>query len=174
MDSIAIIHNIIEEHKTKIEKFRDLERSINDIEIAGELDKSLGLFMPGMPDSKPGLIRLHELLESLENWLIAHFNNEEHAFVATLRQQNDDKIISDYMVLLNDHNELKSRVAHSKVLVTELIEGEFTSYIWQAKAYDMRAYISNTKRLVEAHAAAEEVLLLKLLDELVKVKVVNK
>jgi hypothetical protein len=41
------------------------------------------------------------------------------------------------------------------------MEGGLSSQVWQAKAYDMRAYISNTKKLVEVHAATEGKLLLK-------------
>ena len=173
MNNITLIDSILGEHKIKIQKFQKLEEAVNDFEIAAGLDKALGTLLPGRFDSKQDIRNLQELLEAIEQWLKTHFEREEETFFTAFKNYKDKKLISDCQDLLRDHEGLKLRLAQERNLVTSLIDGNLSVNLWQATAYDMRAHISNTRRLVEGHAATEEKLLLQLRGQLAEAQVIS-
>jgi hypothetical protein len=67
-----------------------------------------------------------------------------------------------------EHIDLRSRLVHSQKHVAELASGSMARHHWEASAHDMRAYISHTRKLLEAHAEIEQELLQELRDRLKK------
>lgn len=165
---IALIDKIIEEHKTIIQGVQALEQAANDAEAMAGLEKAKEAFMPGRFQQKQGLQKLQELLEQTNQGLQAHFNREETALLTAFEKHGDRELASALRSLLLEHKDLRNHLAHSREHVAELAGGELSQQLWEAKAYDMRAYISHTRELLEVHARIEQELLQKLRSELMK------
>jgi len=67
---------------------------------------------------------------------------------------------------LREHDDIRKRLAHSKKEVAELTSGGLSRHVWEARAYDMRAHISHTRKLLEIHAGGEEQMLTALRKQL--------
>ena len=68
--------------------------------------------------------------------------------------------------LLLEHEDLRNRLVHAKEHVTELISGGLARHQWEASANDMRAHLSHTRKLLEAHAAIEHELFVSMREHL--------
>lgn len=167
-EAIAIIDKILEEHKTIMQRLKSMEQVANDAEAMVGLEKAKEVFMPGRLEQKEGLKKLQELQEKVEHGLHAHFNREETGLMSAVEKRGDMKIASALRTLLLEHKDLKNRIAHSKKHVADLLGGGLSRTVWEATAHDMRAHISHTRKLLEAHAAIEQELLQELRDELMK------
>lgn len=165
---ITIIDKILEEHRTIMQRLQRMEQVANDTEAMAGLDKAKEVFMPGRLEQKEGLKKLKELQEKVEQGLYAHFNWEETALMSAVEKHGEKKIASALQTLLIEHKDLRNRIAHSKKHVADLLGGGLSRTVWEATAHDMRAHISHTRKLLEAHAAIEQELLQELRDELVK------
>lgn len=164
----ALIDKIIEEHKTIFQRVQVLEQVANDAEAVAGLEKAKEAFMPGRFEQKQELEKLQELLETVEQGLEAHFNREETGLLAAFEKHGDKKLASAFHSLLLEHEDLRHRFAQSREHVAELAGSGLSSHIWGARAHDMRAYISHTRKLLEAHAEIEQELLRTLRNELMK------
>jgi iron-sulfur cluster repair protein YtfE (RIC family) len=164
----VLIEEIIAEHKTLRQKVQTLEQVANDSEAIVDLEKAKEAFMPGRLEQKRGLQRLQELLEVIERGLEEHFNREETSLLAIFEKHADKKLASALHSLLLEHGDLKNRFAHAKKHVAELASGGLSRQLWEASAHDMRAHISHTRKLLEAHAEIEQELFHKLRTELRK------
>ena len=160
--TLDIIEKIIEEHKVIGQQALDLEQSANDASALVGLEKSKGDFMPGRFDQKEGLQRLAESLELIDKGLAQHFNREERGLLAAFEKHGDGEMASALHLLLLEHDEFRNRLAHSKKQVAELTGGGLSRHEWEATAHDLRAYVSHTRKLLEAHAGNEQELLGKL------------
>ena len=165
-DVITLIDKIVEEHKMVTRTVQTLEQAANDTKAAVELEKGKESFMPGRIEQRQGLQRLQELLETIAPSLQEHFNMEETRLLAAFEKYADKELVSALHFLLVDHEELRNRLARLRELVTELDSKKLSRQVWEAKAYDMRAYVSHTRKLLEAHAETELSLLQKLRSEL--------
>jgi len=145
-----------------------MEQVANDAEAMVGLEKAKEVFMPGRLEQKEGLKKLQELQEKVEKGLYAHFNREETALMSAVEKRGGRKIASALRTLLLEHKDLKKRIAHSKKHVADLLGGGLSRTVWEATAHDMRAHISHTRKLLEAHAAIEQELLQELRDQLAK------
>ena len=167
-DTIALIDKIIEEHRVAFKGFQNLEGILNDLDAISGMEKAKEAFMPGRFDQKEGLKKLQESLETIAQGLQAHFNREETALLAAFEKHGDRKLVSALNSLLLQHGNLRDRFAHSKKHVAELVGGGLARHKWEASAHDMRAHISHTRKLLEAHAAGEQPLLVELRRQLVE------
>lgn len=158
-EAIAIIEKIIEEHKAIKQNFQTLEQVANDASALLVLEETKEDFMPGRFNQRPGLQRLAESLEVIDKGLQAHFDREETALLAVFDKHGDEELASSLRSLLLEHEDLRNRFAHSKKHVAELSGGGLSRHLWEASAHDMRAYISHTRKLLEAHAEIEQELL---------------
>lgn len=163
---IALIDRIIEEHQTIFQDFQTLDQIANDAEAAILLDKAKEEFVPGRFESKQGLEELEKLLEETEQGIQGHFKREEGALLNAFEKHGDRKLASALHSLLIEHKNLSDRLAYSKRDVAKLTSGDLSRGIWEATGYDMRAYLSYTRRLFEMHAQMEHELLLALRSEL--------
>ena len=156
---LSLIDGIIAEHKTIIRRVQTLEQVANDAEAIAGFEKAKEAFVPGRFDQKQGLQKLQELLETTEQGLQAHFIREETALLTAFKRHGDKNLASDFRSLLLEHEDLKNRFAHSRKHLAELTGGGMSRHLWEASAHDMRAHISHTRKLLEAHAEIERELL---------------
>ena len=163
---LALIEEIIEAHKIIIKNTQDLEQVANDAGAIGGLEKAKEAFMPGRFDQKQGLQKLQELLQAIDQGLKAHFNQEETRLLSAFEKHGGKKLSSALHSLLLEHEDLKNRFAHSREHITELISGGLSGQVWETRAHDMRAHISHTRKLLEAHAEIEQELLRELRNQL--------
>jgi len=152
---IALIDRIIEEHKTIMQRVQTLEQVANDAQAMLGLEKAKEAFMPGRLEEKQSLQKLQELLETIDQGLQAHFNREETALLTAFEKHGDKKLVSALRSLLLEHEDLRNRFSHSREHMAELISGEPSRHMWGASTHDMRAHISHTRKLLEAHARTE-------------------
>jgi len=166
--ALALIDKIIEEHKTIIQRVQTLEQIAGDAEAIVGLEKAKATFMPGRFEQEPGLKKLQESLETVTQGLQAHFSREEVGLLGTFEKYGNKELAPALRSLLLAHEDLRNRLAHSKKQVAELVSGRLSRQVWEASAHDMRAYISHTRKLLEAHAQIEQELFHKLRTELMK------
>ena len=165
--TLALIEQVIEEHKTILQR---LDQVANDAEALHSFEEAKEAFMPGRFDQKSGLDRLRELVDLVDEGLQAHFNREETALRAAFEEQEDKELSSAFHSLLLEHEDLKNRLTHTKDHVSKLISGDLSRHHWDASAYDMRAHISHTRKLLGAHAEIEQELLRSLRHKLLEQK----
>ena len=165
---IALINKIIEEHRIITGTVQNLEQAATDAETIVELEKAKEVFMPGRFEQKPALQKLQELLETIDSALREHFNREETGLLAAFEKYGGKEIASALRSLLLEHEDLKNRFTHLKKLVAELGTGRVSRQVWEARAYDMRAYLNHTGRLLGVHAETEQELLQKLRSGLMR------
>jgi len=80
--------------------------------------------------------------------------------------RSTEELASALQSLLLEHKDIRNRLGHSKRHVAELASGNMARHLWEASAHDMRAHMSHTRKLIEAHAAIEQELLHKLRRQL--------
>ena len=165
-EALALIEKIIEEHKIIMQRVQTLERVASDAEAVIGFEKARDAFMPGRFEQELGLQELQESLETIDKGLRGHFKREETGLLTAFERHGNKELASALHSLLLEHEDLRDRLAHSKKHVAELIGGGLSRHLWEASAHDMRAHISHTRKLLEAHALIEEELLHKLRDQL--------
>ena len=165
-ETIALIDEIIEEHQTIIQKVQALEQAVNDAEAIVGLEEAKEVFMPGRLEQKQGLQKLQELLQTIDEGIQAHFNREETVLLTAFEKHGDKELASALNSLLLEHEDLRGRITHSKEEVAELTSGRLSRQAWEASGYGVRAHISHTRKLIQAHAENEQELLRKLQTEL--------
>jgi len=161
-DIVALIDKLVDEHKVIVKDVKALEQVANDAGALTELEEAKENFMPGRFDQKQSLQKLQESLETIDKGLRKHFNREETGLLAAFEKHGDRKIVTALNSLLLEHEDLRNRLAHSKDHVAELVSGGLASHRWQASANDMRAHLSHTRKLLEAHASIENELFVEL------------
>lgn len=158
-ETIAIINQIIDEHKVILRHTHDLEQVANDVESMMTFDKGKEVFMPGRLDQKHGLQKFQELWLRVEEGLKAHFSKEETQLLAAYQKDGDEKLVTTLQTLLPEHKDIRDRLDQEKKYMATLTTGQISHTIWQATAYDLRAHITHTRKLLEAHAEIEQELL---------------
>lgn len=160
--TLALIEQVIEEHKTILPRLQNMEQVANDAEALRSFEKAQESFMPGRFDQGRELNRLEKLVNLVDHGLQAHFDREETALMAAFNEQGDRELASAFHSLMLEHEGLRNRLTHTKNHVSQLISGQLSRHQWEATAHDMRAHISHTRRLLEAHAEVEQELLMSL------------
>ena len=165
-ETIELIAQLIEEHKIINRTVQDLERAVNDVDIGNEINRAKEAFVPGRFQQKEGLLRLKELLEAADKRIEAHFNREETSLLIAFERSAVGNLVSALRSLLTEHGELREQMVHTKELVAELIGGDLSHQSWEAKANDLRAYISNNHNLLLNHARKELEIFLQIKKQL--------
>jgi len=165
-ESLTLIERIIAEHKTIRQRMQTLEQVANDVEAIAGLEETKETFMPGRFAQHQNLGKLREDLETIRQGIQEHFEREETALLAVFEEYGDKELSSKLHSLLLEHDDLKSRFAQSGKQVDELAEGGSSRHLWEASANDMRAHLSHTRKLLEAHAEIEQELLYGLRERL--------
>jgi len=162
----VLIDQILEEHTAIKQQMQTLEKVGNDVEALAGLDEIKGDFMPGRLDHGQSLKRLQDLLDKISRGLEKHFNREETGLLTAFGKHGDKELASALRSLLLEHEDLRNRLAYSQKHVAELVGGGLSRHLWEASAHDMRAYLSHTRKLIEAHAETEQELFHKLKKQL--------
>jgi hemerythrin-like domain-containing protein len=169
--AIALIDQLIEQHKQILQKLQATEQAANDVGAMIQLDKAKEDFVPGrFSDQKQGLQSLQKSLEAIDNGLQKHFNLEEKRLLTIFEQYGSETLASGLRLLILEHQELKDRIAESKKEVAELVTQSASREVREGKAWGVRVYISHTRKLIEAHAQSEQELFHKLRAELMKAR----
>ena len=163
---LALIEQIIKEHKAIMEGVQTLEQVASDTGAITGLEIAKGTFMPGRFDEKEGLRKLQAQLETIATGIQEHFDSEETRLLAAFEKYGDERLVSALHSLLLEHEDIRNRFANSRNQVSELINGNLSRHIWEASAHDMRAHITHTRRLLGTHAGFEHELLMTLQKEL--------
>ena len=168
-EALALINQIIEEHKQIIQEGQTIERVVSDLEAGLKLGKAKEDFLPGvLNDQRRYLQNLQESLETISQGLQAHFEREEKGLLVAFERHGGQMLASALRILLLEHQELKNRIAKSMEDVAGLTVDGLSREVWEGKAWGMRTYISHTLKLLGAHAQSEHELLLKLRSALGK------
>jgi len=154
-EMVALIDRLIKEHKVIAERVQSLEQIANDASLMSDLEEAKDTFVPGRFDQKQSLQKLQESLETIDKGLEAHFNHEETGLLAAFEKHGDRKLVKALNSLLLEHEDLRARLSHAKGHVADLVSGGLARHQWEASANDMRAHLSHTRKLLEAHAAIE-------------------
>jgi len=149
----VLIDQILEDHK---DIKQDLAEAVNDSTALAELDNIKGDFVPGRFDQKQSLERLQATLEKVAAGLEEHFTREEKGLLVAFERSGDEEIAAGLRAIFQEHEEIRARLAHSKEHVAQLIGGGLSSHLWAASAHDMRTHLSQTRRMIEAHAGVEQ------------------
>lgn len=166
-ETLALINQLIEEHKQIMQKFQTVEQVANDVSGIMQLDKAKADFLPGRLDNqKQGLHNLLDSLAAIDDGMGKHFDREEKQLAAVLKQHKSETLASGLHLLLLEHKELKARIAESKKEVAELAGGNLSREVREGRAWGMRVFINHTRKLVEAHAQSEQELFHKIRAEL--------
>ena len=168
VDALAIIERVIAEHKVIREDLYNLEQVANDAQAMKGFEEAKEAFMPGRLNHKEGLSQLAKALTAIEGGLQRHFNFEETSLPTVVDRHGDEELKSSLQSIFLEHVDLRNRLAHSKKHAEELVTGSMARHRWEASAHDMRAYISHTRKLLEAHAEIEQELLYELRRRLKK------
>jgi iron-sulfur cluster repair protein YtfE (RIC family) len=169
-ETVAMIDKLIAEHKVIIKDAQSLERVANDASALVELEDAKDTFVPGRFDQKQNLQKLQESIAAIDRGLQEHFNREETALLVAFEKHGDTKLVTALNSLLLEHKDLINRLAHSKEHINELVNGGLGRHQWEASANDMRAHLSHTRKLLEAHAAIENELFVELRQHLKRKK----
>jgi len=165
-ETASLINSILEEHAELIEGTQISEGILNDIGASEKLETALDDFMPRSNSNKVKILEdLRESLERIDKELRAHFDREERALLGAFEKQGRRILVSALRVLFTEHQELKNRLAKLRQDASELATGKLSRGIWEGTAYGMRAYMSHTRKLLEAHAGSEEELFQRLQKE---------
>ena len=167
-EALVLIEKVIEEHKSIMQGVQTLEQAASDAEAIVDLEKAKETFMPGRFEQEKGLQKLQESLEAIDRGLRAHFDREETGLMDVFEKHGNKELASALRSLLLEHEDLRNRLAHSKKHIAELVSGGLSRHLWEASAHDMRAHISHTRKLLEAHAEIEQELFHKLRTELIR------
>lgn len=169
-ESIAVIDQLIEEHKQIKQRFGNIETAANDVEALGGIDKAKQAFMPGRLGGDKGLEKLQELVKNTASGLQAHFNREESGLLKIVEKYGSRESASALRSLLLEHEDLRNRFDLTLAKLDELIHAGLSRHLWQASAHDLLAHITHTRKLIETHASIEQELFHQLRSELSKKK----
>ena len=154
-DTLKLIDQLIAEHKIISEQTESIEKTANDASLLSDLKEAKDTFTPGRFDQGQSLQKLQEMLETINPWLEKHFNNEETILLSAVEQHGDRKFVTALNSLLLEHTDLRNRMTSSMEDVAQLSGGGLARHRWEASANDMRAHLSHTRKLLEAHASME-------------------
>jgi hypothetical protein len=168
VEPLEIIEKVIQWHKKIREDLHHLDKAANDAEALAVVDKAKELFMPGRLQQHEGLKEFRSSVEATAEGLGRHFDFEEQCLPDLVAGYGDEEIISNWESILLEHKDLRNRLAHAGKHAAELIEENLSRHLWEASAHDMRAYITHTHKLLEAHVRIEEDLLYEIRDRVKK------
>ena len=169
-DTIVIIDQIIEEHKVLLAQANQFEKITNDAGAMKALTRSKEIFMPGRIDQVQSLKKFEELRNTIQEGLNAHFNREETYLLDAILENGDQDVITAFKNLFSEHTAFRASLSELKAESDELINGQISRSLWETKAYDMRAHVTEMNKNLEKHARNETKLLGDLRKELIKAK----
>jgi hemerythrin-like domain-containing protein len=158
-DTLALIDQLVAEHRVVAEKTGSLEKAVNDASLLSRLKEARDTFVPGEAAQREALKKLEEMLAAVADWLDKHFGREETVLQPAVAKYGNTGLNSSLGSLLFEHTDLRDRLLHARKRVDELLGGSLEGSRRDAAARDLRVHISHSRKLLETHAARENHLL---------------
>ncbi len=166
-EALSLVKQIIKEHRLIDVGLKASEKLSGDLVILGKFDDHVeGFVQKRLDNQKQKLADLRQSLEKIDKMLRGHFKGEESRLLKAFEDSGDKMLINALSILLEEHREIRNRIARLKTSAEELSVEGMSTEVWEGKAYAVRAYIRHTQKLIEAHAATESDLLGKLKKKL--------
>jgi iron-sulfur cluster repair protein YtfE (RIC family) len=170
-EALAIVEQILDEHKEIHANFQSLGQVSSDIEAAATLhsDKTKDYFVPkSLDDQGRGLARWKEILESIAAGLKSHFHKEETALAEAFRREGTLELQSALTQLLAEHHDINTHVAKLLKDAEDIGSGGARIEVWEGTGWGMKTNIQRLQEKIAAHAESERVLLGKMKTHLTK------
>ncbi|MFC1845802.1 hemerythrin domain-containing protein [Chloroflexota bacterium] len=166
-EALSIVEQIIKEHQQINVGLKASEKLSNDLVILVEFDDHIESFVQRrLDDQKQKLADLKQSVEMIDKMLNGHFKGEETRLLKAFEDSGQKMLINALSLLLEEHREIRNRIAKLKTSVDDLSSEGTSLEVWEGKAYAVRAYIRHTQKLIEAHADTENDLLKRLKKKL--------
>jgi len=161
-ETLAILEQILDEHKDIHENFQALGQVSGDIEAAARLqsDKTKDYFVPkSLDDHGRGLARWKEILEAIAVGLKAHFHKEETALAEAFKRDGTPELEAALNELLAEHDAINKHVAKLLKDADDIASGGAMIEVWEGTGWGMKTNIQRLQDQISAHAERERVLL---------------
>jgi hemerythrin-like domain-containing protein len=161
-DALAIVDQILDEHKEIHANFDTIGQVRSDIEAAARLepDKTKEFFAPrGLDGEGAGLARWKESLETLDRGLKAHFHKEETALTEAFEREGTPELADSLRQLLAEHAEINKHIAKLLKDADDTASGGIMMEVWESKGWGMKVNIENLQKQISEHAERERQLL---------------
>jgi hypothetical protein len=158
---IVLLDKLEAEHKELMRGAQNLEQIANDLDAIVSLKKASEEIVPWQMVRRRQILQdLRQSLEMIDGKLSEHFEREERDLLALCQTHtNSEKFGKVLLNFIIEHEEIKSRIAKSKLDTVTLTTEELSPYIWEGRAYQMRFYLNHTRRRLQAHSENEQELL---------------
>lgn len=161
-EALAFIQRLIEEHRIYLGEYKKIEQIASDATGLQAFDVFKEAFMPGRQDVTQVLHKLSELVTSIANGLRAHYDKEEANLPGIVQRYGDEALGLTLRSILLEHRALRQRIAQAETLVADLTGGKLNRFIWEATGHDLRAHLTQSRKVLENHAEKEQVFLYEL------------
>jgi iron-sulfur cluster repair protein YtfE (RIC family) len=164
-EALAIVDQILDEHKEIHANFESLGAVSGDIEAAARLrsDKTKDYFVPkSLDDEGRGLARWQQILESIDIGLKAHFRKEETALSEAFQRKGTPELASALRQLLSEHDDINKHVAKLLNDAHDIASGGLRMEVWEGTGWGMKTNIERLQEKIAAHAESERQLLGKM------------
>jgi iron-sulfur cluster repair protein YtfE (RIC family) len=170
-ETLAIVEQILDEHKDIHENFKSLGQASGDIEAAARLqsDKTKDFFVPkSLNDHGAGLAHWKEILEAIDAGLKAHFLKEETALSDAFHRDGTPELEAALKQLLAEHAVINKHVAKLLKDADDIASGGQRIDVWEGTGWGMKTNIQHLQEEIAAHAERERQLLGKMTAHLRK------
>jgi hemerythrin-like domain-containing protein len=154
-DVLALIDQLIAEHKEVGEKSASLEKAANDVRLLTGLKEAGTMFVRGQISQDEDLKNLAQIINIIAAWLDKHFEREETALRPAVVKYGNDRFVGSLDSLLFEHSELRDRILHALVHIDELTGGSLDRARRDASVRDLKLHLNHSRKLLETHAARE-------------------
>ncbi len=161
-EALAIVQQILDEHKQIHNDFRNLDQVSGDVEAAARLgsDQTKDYFVPkGLDTQGEGLKKWRAQLEAIDRGLKTHFKREETALANAFIREGTPELAQSLNLLLAEHAQLNQHVAKLLKDADDIAAGGARIEVWEGKGWGMKTNIQRLQAEIEAHAERERVLL---------------
>ena len=169
--ALAIVEQILDEHKDIHADFQSLGQVSGDIEAAARLqsDKTKDFFVSkSLNDQGQGLVRWKDILERIATGLKAHFSKEETALAEAFQREGTPDLEAALDELLAEHAAINKHVAKLLKDADDIASGGARIEVWEGTGWGMKTNIQQLQSQIAAHAERERVLLGKMTEHLSK------
>ena len=160
--ALAIVQQILDEHREIHSNFTALGEVSSDIEAAARLqsDQTKDYFVPkSLDDQGKGLSHWIEMLESIDAGLKDHFHKEETALTEVFKREGTPELADALEKLLAEHDEINKHIAKLIQDARDIASAGMKIEVWEGSGWGMKVNIERFHEMISAHAERERELL---------------
>ncbi|MBN1856172.1 MAG: hemerythrin domain-containing protein [Dehalococcoidia bacterium] len=164
-ETLAIVEQILDEHKQFSNDFQSLSKVTSDVEAATKLgsSKTKDYFVPkSLDDHGSGVKQWKEMLDGIDHGLRAHFEREETALSDAFKREGTPELAAALAELMKEHDALNKHVAKLLKDADDIASGGAKIEVWEGSGWGMKTNIDRLRAEIEEHAEKERVLLGKM------------